>query len=288
MILNRNKRVIRGVPVRYLTIDESGRPYYENGYPFIMDAILTDDPELLASIALSKPSNTRNKGHEVPPGMGELKHSRSSREVCEDVLRMINEQGVSKYSVVKPMDDSELNKKENATWEYIDSYKRIIDGVAKHGPPGIYKIRIDHSHNFDTDIYRRITEEAFKGTDKELSSGNPVMSEDSELAPVMQTTDMFVGEHAWNQYRGRGQWFVEENDVIVCNRKEGRAARTGRHRIQGRAGPGCSQNPTESFAPKTAGKIRAGPQASAQLGPLNPAGYRTTPVATIDNRTRSR
>ena len=286
MILNRNKRTAHGVPIRYLMIDESGRPFYENGYPFIMDALQMDDPELLASIALSKPSNTRNKGHEVPPGMGELKHSRSSRDVCEDVIRLINQQDVVKYSVVKPMDDPELNREENATFEYIDSYKRIIDGVAKNGPPGIYKIRIDHSHNFDTDIYRRIAEEAFKGTDKELSYGNPVMSEDSELTPVMQTTDMFVGEHAWNYEKGRGRRFVEENGVIVCNRKEGRAAGTGRHRIQNRSLTGCSQNGTESLALMPAdGFVLTRRSASSTL---RPAGPRTAPVATVNDWNRGR
>lgn len=231
---NSNKRTVRNRPVWYVLIDESGKPVYDDGDPFIVGALVTDDPERLAYVALSEWSNTKHKKNAIPPGMGELKHSRSNREVSRSVLAKINGLKVQKYAVMKKLDDPELNDDSNSTWEYLDSFKRIMDGIAQYGPDGIYKVRIDHSYNYDTDIYKKIAQESLKGTGKDLSFGNPVMSEDSELVPSIQAADMFVGELAWQTRHGKGREFADDNLVIQCNKRGKKAAGTGRHRIQNR------------------------------------------------------
>ena len=99
MILNRNKRTINGKQVHYVFFDESGHPYYLDGDTFLLDAILTSDPEKLAQIALTKESNTRDsRKNRHAPGKGELKHARSNRTVCNQVMSEVREQDLMKAS----------------------------------------------------------------------------------------------------------------------------------------------------------------------------------------------
>ena len=287
MILDRNKRTINGKQVHYVFFDESGHPYYLDGDTFLLDAILTSDPEKLAQIALTKESNTRDsRKNRHAPGTGELKHARSNRTVCNQVMSEVREQDLMKFSAVCDTSDPIRWRPEMSERNYLEAYARIMRMIAEYGPSGIYKIRIDHSYNYDPIIYKYVAEEAFLGTDKELSFGNPIMSQDSELVPALQTTDMFVGEHARAIKKGQRERFERENEIISCNRRGGRSRLPGRHRIQNRMN-GCSQECMTSLAlNRTNGFVLDAPSASPRSPSVRPDVMQ--PVATIDNRIRSR
>ena len=251
MWFQKNKKTVKidgeHVPVWYLVFDESGRPYYDRGKDengedyqdggrdFVMGAILTQDPEALADIALKKPSNTnRSKKKSLAPGKGELKHSRSSPKVKKETMEEIKIlPDTLRFVVSTPLEYRVDGPEDNRFPVYANSYVRIINAVAEMGPEGIYKIRLDDTHDYDRKLMEDIAHGAFDGTGKDLSEGRAVLTLDSELAPVIQTVDMMVGEYA-DSLRNGDEKFAARNKIIVCNRKKGKSRQGGRHRIQNR------------------------------------------------------
>ena len=211
-----------GTPIWYVFIDESGRPYFDakDSGPFAIAALITDDPELLASIALSQRSNSRASWkYRNEPGRAELKHSRSSVTVANAVLQQIQDSGCIVYATFQPMRSEYDNPVEGGAVTYMGNLSRILLKIAEQGPKGLYRIRLDNSRYMDQELAELIARSAFDGMDgRELAAERPVAMIDSDLEPAIQVADMMVGAYRDSLKEG-DEGFVERNKVNLANRK---------------------------------------------------------------------
>lgn len=199
---NLNRRTVgdNGMPAFYIAIDESGVPFCIDGKPgvFVMDAIVASDPEDLASLPLSTPSDTWSEGRNIPPGLSELKHYSSSPEVARGFMRRLDFQhDVTKYGTVVWMDDPRRYSKRNAERTYEEAFRSLMSSVADDCQWGVYRIRIDGSAIVEKnrDRFMRIAQEAFEGSKGKLAFGDGFYACDSVVTPFVQAADMLAGEH---------------------------------------------------------------------------------------------
>lgn len=225
MIVSRSKRRTKdGIPIRYALIDESGHPYYDVGDvgPFAMGAVVTDDPESLAEIALSQYSNTsKRRKYWVEPGKDELKRSRSNDSVSKDVLNRLKEGDYVMLVVDQPMFSEADNPIESGSAVYAGTLSRLLIRLAELGPDGIYRVRLDSNDYVDKDMLELLAKSAFdENGPRVLAKRKPADMLESDLGPAIQTVDMMVGEYR-RSLLGGDEGFTKRNGIIkVCNRKK--------------------------------------------------------------------
>ncbi len=223
MFKNSNARKTKdGTPIWYVFIDESGHPYYDSkdSGPFAMGAIVTDDPERVAKIALTKRSNTKSsRKYQRPPGDAEVKHSRSSSEVIDDVMKDIHESGALLFATSQPMYSEGDNPKDSGSAIYAGTLSRMLIKISEKGPEGIYRIRIDSSDHIDKSLLEMVADASFDGSNgKTLAHRKSVEIVDSDLVPPIQVADVFVGEYR-KKLNDKDSKFADKYGVIVANKK---------------------------------------------------------------------
>lgn len=192
------------MPVFYIVIDESGVPYCIDGESgvIVMDAIVTSDPEDLASLPLNTFSDTWYGGNSIPPGLSELKHYSSSPAVVRDFMRKLDfDCDVTKYGTVVWMDDPRRYSERNGNRTYEDAFRTLMSSVAADCLPGVYRICMDGSARIDPDRYMRIAQQAFEGSRGMLAYGDGFLPCDSAVTPIVQAADMLAGEHRYSILR---------------------------------------------------------------------------------------
>ena len=225
MLGNRNKRRTKdGTPIRYAIIDESGHPYYDvdDVGPFAMGAVVTDDPESLAEIALSQYSNTsKRRKYWVEPGKGELKRSRSNDFVSQDVLNRLKEGDYVMLVVDQPILSEADNPIESGSAVYAGTLSRLLIRLAELGPEGIYRIRLDSNDYVDRDLLELLAKSAFdKNSPRVLAKRNPADMIESDLGPAIQPVDIMVGQYRRSLMEG-DEGFTKRNRIIKAgNRKK--------------------------------------------------------------------
>lgn len=223
ILFNRNKRFTRsGIPIWYVFIDESGHAYYdsEDAGPFAMAALIFDDPEAIAAIALGQASNTRaSRKNHGEPGTAEIKHSRSSRTTIEDIMEGLRNSGCVLVATHQPIYSEYDNPPESGSATYVGTLSRILIKIANEGPRGIYRIRLDESDYINQELLERISKAAFDGADgRYLARTRGVRTVESDLEPSIQAADTLVGEYR-ESLRNNDEEFVRRNKIIQANRR---------------------------------------------------------------------
>lgn len=220
--------------VLYALIDESGVPYYEitpdreikrreiGGKPvdnhFIIDAIVTENPEKIGAISLKQPRHTKlPKYKRELPGRGELKHSDSNNAVRKAVMRDIARSDAKTYGVVV----EKLNQSKDQIYKkselYAISFEDLVKIINENGPSGVYRFRIDNSPYYDQDDFEQILKDNLDNG-KILDKRRGVLPVDSAIAPSIQTIDIFVGEHKKAYAKNRGYEFEEKTGTKTKRR----------------------------------------------------------------------
>lgn len=224
---NASKRMTnKGTSIWYVFVDESGRPDYNRSQQrFFMDAIVTDDPEMVASFVLTKAPIPKGLGLGDPipaPGSREMKHKELAREPIEAVLKDIKDYEIKTFSSAVKKEFS--GRVSDGHTEYMRRLSDLVRLIVKEGPPGLYCFRLDYSPFYNQDEVYQMIAYRFKGAkDKELLRHNPVMAVDSDLTPAIQTVDILVGEHRQRAHGGSEaqEKFEKKYDIKVSpNRKQ--------------------------------------------------------------------
>ena len=223
MFLSRNRRTAgAGVPMWYVFIDESGHAYYdpEDVGPFAVAALIFDDPEAIAAIALMQKANTRaSRRHHVEPGGAEVKHSRSSRLTIDEIMEGIRQSGCKIVATYQPIYSQFDNPEETGSVTYVGTLSRILVKIADEGPRGVYRIRLDNSDYVNQELLDTVARAAFDGADgRTLAKKKAVSMVDSDLEPAIQTVDALVGEYRRSLKEGDDE-FVKRNKITQANRK---------------------------------------------------------------------
>lgn len=226
MFLSRNRRTAgAGVPMWYVFIDESGHAYYdpEDVGPFAVAALIFDDPEAIAAIALRQRSNTKaSRKYRGAPGTAEVKHSRSSRTTIQEIMEGIRDSGCRLVATYQPMYSEFDNPRESGAVTYVGTLSRLLIKIANEGPRGVYRIRIDSSDYVDQDLLELIARSAFDGADgRYLAKKKAISQVDSDLEPAIQTVDSFAGEYRQSLIDDDRE-FNKRNKVIQANRRRRR------------------------------------------------------------------
>lgn len=203
---NASKRMTnKGTPIWYVFVDESGRPVYtKQGHQFIMDALVTDDPELLATIVTSKAPVPADwtAGDPIPaPGSREMKHSELARSPIEAVLGDLERCDVKAFGSVAVK--QKTGKSSNGRREYMQRLADLAELIVNEGPAGLYRFRIDDSPFYDQEEVYRILRSKFRyAKDKELTDMIALKPVDSDLTPALQAADILVSEHGCRAQHG--------------------------------------------------------------------------------------
>jgi len=219
-IRSMNPRTVKNKPLWYVFVDESGWAYCRNGEPFVMSAVVGDDPELIASIALRQESDTASS--RIEPGKGELKFYRSNYAVRTRTMEEIGQSGAYLFSIVHSMQPQADHPKEYETATYLSMLSRLFIKIEREGPAGYYKIRVDNSRNYIPDLVTKIAQDAFAGSSDKALTFSGIAPADSEITPAIQTADMFAGAHRQAIMNNRRDAFEREYGVSSWNkRREG-------------------------------------------------------------------
>lgn len=259
-------------PIWYVFIDESGTPFQQNtgkkgkngkNEPFVIGAIVTDDPEMLSSIALSSRSHTADdKMDPLPPGEGEVKHSELDGEDIQLIIQKIQDSGVYLYSVTRYPQRNEPSK----YLFYWSCLFKLLKGVADNGPEGEYKICIDDSIYYSTETMRRLASDAFAHHEGKRLSRDGVRSVDSVLTPATQVADIMVGEIRRTRLENDTVSIAENKRLKTLNVKTP-AQRTGVHRPS--AKPKAAKGSVGLSSSKTGRMDSCGRAASLGVAPLH-------------------
>lgn len=218
--VNKNKSDEK--PIWYVFIDDSGHPYYriEDPGPFTLGAVISNDPERIAKIALTKPSKSKfGTKNQVAPGKGELKHTSSSRKICEQVMSELDDPDFVLVAAKQQIDQFGDYSRQNSSAIYGGTLSRLLIRIAEKGPAGLYRVRLDKSEYIDQELLETISIAAFTGyDDKTLAKKDAVLMVDSELYPAAQTADMFAGEFRYS-LKDENSGFVNSHNVILANKK---------------------------------------------------------------------
>ncbi len=212
---SKNKRFTKdGIPIQYVFIDESGRPYYEveDPYPFVMGAVVTDNPDKLIEIIHSMESD------ELPNGSGELKSSRLREQPRKGFMNRMQNEGIGMFVTSHKMYNQTDNGEDASAVTYASALSRLFFGIAEHGPKGIYRIRIDESEYIDSDFSEMLAKNAFQDADgRELARHKPCMMVDSEFDPHVQVADLLAGTYRRTIKSGTSDKFAEDRGITVAN-----------------------------------------------------------------------
>ncbi len=215
------RKTAEGVPIWYVTIDESGHPYYEDGgsRPFTMGAILTGDPKSAVN-ALSSAADKR-KSVKYATATGEMKHTHSSETLDKQVMDQLGKQGYVLFATSMEMKDPIEHSPEYATAIYLGTLSRLLNKIADYGPEGIYRIRIDESEYLDESLLRLCAESAFSDPCKSsLARHSSARMYDSAFDPAIQLADSFIGQYRNALSENKGGEFADRHKIFVANRKK--------------------------------------------------------------------
>lgn len=233
-----NPRTANGKTIWYVFIDESGVPYKQEKLPFTIGAIVCNDPEAMARIALSEPSETLKDSTKdldpAKPGYGEVKHSTSSPEVIDETLQKIRTLHKSKpdsrkklkirtyrFTVTKTPERAKTEDERLIASDYRSYVYELLVYIAREGPPGIYKIRIDNSPYYDQSVFEELVYSAFKDSQGKELAKTFILPVDSQITPALQVTDVLVGASRDSSKKGETSFneFNEHNRVKSFNEK---------------------------------------------------------------------
>ena len=208
-----------GKQIWYVLVDESGHPYYdeEDTAPFTMGAIITGDPRNAMDV-LNK-GITSNRG----TILGEHKHSHSGIGKNGRIMDAIVDDSYALVATDQPIYNQTDYSKDVSGIVYLGTASRLLNEVARAGPPGIYRIRFDESEYVDESELELIARAAFSGyNDRELAEHSPVSLFDSAFNPPIQMADAFIGEYRRALKRGNGEDFAKRHGIFLANRKRKR------------------------------------------------------------------
>ena len=199
LALLRVRSVGDGRNFQYVFIDESGNLGSEGSGFFYMAGIVTEDPERLATTVLSSPSRTVNrKGYIKPvgkwskPGEAEVKWNNTHSEIHSSIMSSMESQGALVYAIAMPRRALEFKIGDETL--YRQTFKELVELIAREGPGGIYRFRLDESHRFDRRAFEEIIRTTMGNCDKTPSEKILVSAADSDLMPCLQAADIAVGE----------------------------------------------------------------------------------------------
>ncbi len=191
--MGKPRRTKDGVPIRFVFLDESGHPFYDEDGPgqFVMSAVIVDDPSDAFTIIDGDMGKEKGRTY-----TGEHKHSHASNTRNERIVDDMGEDGMMTIVTSEPIRNIVDHSVENGPLMYRGVLSRMLANVAKYGKPGIYRIRLDDSEYIDEPDLLLLSQAAFAGyDDKELAKHAPVRLYDSEFCVPIQLADTTVGEY---------------------------------------------------------------------------------------------
>ena len=257
--MGKPRRTKDGIPFRYTFIDEPGRPYYDESSPgpFVMSAVITDDPANAFRIIDSIPRN--NKGRAFT---GEHKHSHASQSRNEQIIEDMEQEGAITFVTSLPIPNIADYPKENATLIYQGVLSRLLANIADKGPDGIYRIYVDDSDYLRESDLLLLSKAAFYGREgKQLAMYSPTRMYDSEFCVSIQLADTTVGEYRRALIKGDANENAQRRKIVQVNRKP--------NRVWARPTPGNSMQDSRIRVTKSRG-AKPHPSESWQLGNPRP------------------
>ncbi len=214
---SRNKRFTKdGTPIQYVFIDESGHPYYdeEGPHPLVLGAVVTDDPDELARIVLS------TKRKKSSNGSDELKSSRVKDGSRSEFMDMMQEGEMKMFVTSQTISDPVDHGKGSSIITYNGALSRLLVHIAKVGPKGIYRIRIDESEYIYPELSDILVKAAFDDVpDKSIANNKPFGIVDSEFNYQIQAADVLAGTYRKTIKTGTSEEFVERRGIEAFNKK---------------------------------------------------------------------